>query len=184
MTSFHGDPMLSMRRFPGAVLFLPRTIRRTSTRSSRWLTADSRVLPSELPIFTADAGVYPRRAKSCRKERLKPSSRRCAASGVPVHPVNHLATMADLHRAGSYDRMSNDVFTLTGRGSLSVQEFVRKNSARFRASQERPEHPLATSISTGEPMNYGPQANRPHSMRRSFHEPSSFPVRCTCDIRS
>ena len=52
---------------------------------------------------------------------------------MPVHPVNHLATMADLHRAGSYDRMSNDVFTLTGRGPLSVQEFVRKNAARFRA---------------------------------------------------
>jgi uncharacterized protein YbjT (DUF2867 family) len=55
-------------------------------------------------------------------------------SGVPVHLVNHLATMADLHRAGSYDRMSNDVFTLTGRGPLSVQEFVRKNAARFTAS--------------------------------------------------
>jgi uncharacterized protein YbjT (DUF2867 family) len=23
--------------------------------------------------------------------------------GLPVHPVNHLATMADLHRAGRYD---------------------------------------------------------------------------------
>jgi hypothetical protein len=30
--------------------------------------------------------------------------------------------------------MSNDVFTLTGRGPLSVQEFVRKNAARFTAS--------------------------------------------------
>jgi hypothetical protein len=38
--------------------------------------------------------------------------------GLPVHLVNHLATMADLHRAGRYDRMSNDVFTLTGRGPL------------------------------------------------------------------
>jgi hypothetical protein len=28
--------------------------------------------------------------------------------------VNHLATMADLHRAGRYDRMSNDGLTLTG----------------------------------------------------------------------
>ena len=26
--------------------------------------------------------------------------------GLPVHLVNHLATMADLHRAGRYDRMS------------------------------------------------------------------------------
>jgi len=28
------------------------------------------------------------------------------ARGLPVHLVNHLATMADLHRAGRYDRMS------------------------------------------------------------------------------
>src|SRR6185369_324529 len=52
----------------------------------------------------------------------------------PVHVVNHLATMADLHRAGRYDRMSDDVLTLTGRGPLSVQEFVRKNAVAFTAS--------------------------------------------------
>ena len=54
--------------------------------------------------------------------------------GLPVHLVNHLATMADLHRAGRYDRMSNDVLTLTGQGPLSVQEFVRKNAATFTPS--------------------------------------------------
>src|SRR6266542_2946423 len=53
---------------------------------------------------------------------------------LPVHLVNHLATMADLHRAGRYDRMSDDVLTLTGQGPLSVQEFVRKNEATFTAS--------------------------------------------------
>jgi uncharacterized protein YbjT (DUF2867 family) len=52
-------------------------------------------------------------------------------SGLPVHLVNHLATMADLHRAGRYDRMSDDVLTLTGQRPLSVQEFVRKNAATF-----------------------------------------------------
>ena len=46
--------------------------------------------------------------------------------GLPVHLVNHLATMGDLHRAGCYDRMSDDVLTLTGQQPLSVQEFVRK----------------------------------------------------------
>ena len=51
--------------------------------------------------------------------------------GLPVHLVNHLATMADLHRAGRYDRMSDDVLTLTGQVPLSVQEFVRKNAATF-----------------------------------------------------
>jgi uncharacterized protein YbjT (DUF2867 family) len=42
--------------------------------------------------------------------------------GLPIHLVNHLATMADLHCARRYDRMSNDVLTLTGQGPLSVQE--------------------------------------------------------------
>jgi uncharacterized protein YbjT (DUF2867 family) len=54
--------------------------------------------------------------------------------GLPVHLVNHLATMADLHRAGRYDRMSDDVLTLTGQRPLSVQEFVTKNASAFTAS--------------------------------------------------
>src|SRR5215831_13882478 len=54
--------------------------------------------------------------------------------GLPVHLVNHLATMADLHRAGRYDRMSDDVLRLTGQGPLGMQEFVRKNAATFTAS--------------------------------------------------
>ena len=54
--------------------------------------------------------------------------------GLPVHLVNHLATMADLHRAGQYDRMSDDVRTLTGQRPLSVQEFARKNAAAFTPS--------------------------------------------------
>jgi uncharacterized protein YbjT (DUF2867 family) len=58
----------------------------------------------------------------------------CLSAGLPVHLVNHLATMADLHRAGRYDRMSDDVLMLTGQGPLSVQEFVRKNAAKFTAS--------------------------------------------------
>jgi uncharacterized protein YbjT (DUF2867 family) len=53
--------------------------------------------------------------------------------GLPVHLVSHLATMADLHRAGRYDRMSDDVLTLTGQRPLSVQEFVRRNAAVFTA---------------------------------------------------
>ncbi len=57
-----------------------------------------------------------------------------ARRGLPVHLVNHLVTMADLHRAGRYDRMSDDVLTLTGQGPLTVQEFVRKNAATFTAS--------------------------------------------------
>ncbi len=53
------------------------------------------------------------------------------------HAVNTseaLRPLADLHRAGRYDRMSDDVRTLTGRGPLSLQDFVRKNAATFTAS--------------------------------------------------
>jgi uncharacterized protein YbjT (DUF2867 family) len=57
--------------------------------------------------------------------------------GLPIHLVNHLVTMADLHRAGRYDRMSDDVLTLTGQAPLSVQEFVRKNAAKFTASANK-----------------------------------------------
>ena len=53
--------------------------------------------------------------------------------GLPVHLVNHLATMADLHRAGRYDRMSDDVRMLTGQAPQSFEEFVRKKAAAFTA---------------------------------------------------
>jgi uncharacterized protein YbjT (DUF2867 family) len=56
------------------------------------------------------------------------------ARGLPLHLANHLATMANLHRAGRYDRMSDDVLTLTSQAPLSVQAFVRKNAATFTAS--------------------------------------------------
>ena len=56
------------------------------------------------------------------------------ARGLPAHLVHHLVTMADLHRAGRYDRMSDDVLTLTGQAPISVQEFVRNNASAFTAS--------------------------------------------------
>jgi uncharacterized protein YbjT (DUF2867 family) len=54
----------------------------------------------------------------------------------PVHVVNHLAALADLHRAGRFDRTSDDVCTLTGQEPLTVQEFVRKNAATFTPSSK------------------------------------------------
>ena len=53
--------------------------------------------------------------------------------GLPVHLVNHLVTMADLHRAGRYDRMSDDVRILTHHEPLTVQEVVRNNATQFTA---------------------------------------------------
>jgi uncharacterized protein YbjT (DUF2867 family) len=52
----------------------------------------------------------------------------------PLHLVSHLAALADLHRAGRFDRTSDDVRTLTGHEPLTMQEFVRKNAATFTPS--------------------------------------------------
>jgi uncharacterized protein YbjT (DUF2867 family) len=59
--------------------------------------------------------------------------------GWPVHVVNHLAAMGDLHRAGRFDRLSDDALMLTGQRPLSVQEFVRKNAPTFTASAKAKE---------------------------------------------
>jgi uncharacterized protein YbjT (DUF2867 family) len=53
--------------------------------------------------------------------------------GLPLHLVNHVTTMANMHRAGHYDRMSNDVFTLTGQNPLGMRDVVSKNVALFTA---------------------------------------------------
>jgi uncharacterized protein YbjT (DUF2867 family) len=65
---------------------------------------------------------------------VEPWRRGLLDRGLPVHLVNHLATMADLHRAGRYDRMSDDVLMLTGQRPLSLREFVSKNAPAFTAS--------------------------------------------------
>lgn len=51
--------------------------------------------------------------------------------GLPVHLVDHLTTMADLHRNGRYDRMSDDVLTITGNAPVSLREFVRTRATAF-----------------------------------------------------
>jgi uncharacterized protein YbjT (DUF2867 family) len=61
----------------------------------------------------------------------EPWKRALLDRGLPVNLVNHLATMADLHRAGRYDRMSDDVRVLTGQEPLTVQEVIRNNAAIF-----------------------------------------------------
>jgi hypothetical protein len=73
--------------------------------------------------------------------------------GLPVHLVNHLATMADLHHAGRFDRMSDDVITLTGQRPLSVQEFVRKNSATFTAPAASSQDPFAENFKGAGPIS-------------------------------
>ncbi|WP_206001711.1 hypothetical protein [Paraburkholderia aromaticivorans] len=70
---------------------------------------------------------------------VEPWREKLLERGLPPHVVNHLSTMADLHRAGRYDRRSDDVLELTGQGALSVQDFVRKNAAALTTSKPNPE---------------------------------------------
>jgi len=50
---------------------------------------------------------------------------------VSEHLTNHLVTMAELHRAGRYDRMTDNVERVTGRPAMSVREFVALNAHEF-----------------------------------------------------
>ncbi|MBD1853298.1 SDR family NAD(P)-dependent oxidoreductase [Leptolyngbya sp. GB1-A1] len=55
--------------------------------------------------------------------------------GVPTHLVNHLAVMAELHTQGRYDRMTDDLFKLTGKMPTSLYDFVKLHAAEFTQSQ-------------------------------------------------
>ena len=51
--------------------------------------------------------------------------------GLPEHLTRHLVTMAELHRAGRYDRMTDGVERVTGRPAMSVREFVSLHADEF-----------------------------------------------------
>ena len=52
-------------------------------------------------------------------------------AGLPEHLTGHLVTMAELHRAGRYDRMADGVVRVTGHPAMSVREFVSLHAAEF-----------------------------------------------------
>jgi uncharacterized protein YbjT (DUF2867 family) len=51
--------------------------------------------------------------------------------GVPAHLLGHLAVMADLHAQGRYDRLTDEVFRLTGQKPMGTAEFVTAHAADF-----------------------------------------------------
>ena len=51
--------------------------------------------------------------------------------GLPPHLHQHLATMARLHRAGRYDRATNDVEIVTGSPALMVEQYITANPQLF-----------------------------------------------------
>src|SRR5260370_14050217 len=58
-------------------------------------------------------------------------SERLREAGVPAHLVNHLTVMTDLNKQGRYDRMTDDLFKLTGQMPTSMHDFVKLHAAEF-----------------------------------------------------
>ena len=51
--------------------------------------------------------------------------------GLPEYVTRHLVTMAELNRAGRYDRMADGVERVTGGPAISVREFVALHADEF-----------------------------------------------------
>jgi len=52
--------------------------------------------------------------------------------GLPQHLLHHLLTMAELHAANRYDRITHDVEKVTGRPANRVRDFVARHADLFR----------------------------------------------------
>jgi hypothetical protein len=57
----------------------------------------------------------------------------CSSAAGRLTSLNHLVAMADMHRAGRFDRVSGEVLRPTGQRPRSLQEFVRNSAAAFTA---------------------------------------------------
>jgi uncharacterized protein YbjT (DUF2867 family) len=57
--------------------------------------------------------------------------RQLKSLGLPEHLTHHLVTMAELNRAGRYDRMTDVVERVAGRPAMSIREFVALHAAEF-----------------------------------------------------
>ena len=58
------------------------------------------------------------------EEVLKPA-------GLPPHVEQHIATMAQLHRDGRYDRLTDDVEQVTGSAAMALEQYIADNRVRF-----------------------------------------------------
>ncbi len=50
---------------------------------------------------------------------------------LPEHLFEHLLTMAKLHAANRYDRLTHDVEAIAGRPATSIREYVAKHPELF-----------------------------------------------------
>jgi hypothetical protein len=51
--------------------------------------------------------------------------------GVPDHVYEHFLTMAKLHAANRYDRLTHDIETILGRPATSARDFVARHARSF-----------------------------------------------------
>ena len=58
--------------------------------------------------------------------------RELRSRNLPDHVFEHVATMARLHAANRYDRLTHDVEAVTGRPATSVRDFVARHAELFR----------------------------------------------------
>jgi uncharacterized protein YbjT (DUF2867 family) len=54
---------------------------------------------------------------------------------LPDHVFEHLLTMARLHPANRYDRLTHDVEAITGSPATSTRDFVARNADLFRPNE-------------------------------------------------
>ncbi len=51
---------------------------------------------------------------------------------LPEHPFHHISTIARLHAANRYDRLTHDIEVVTGKPATSVRDFVARQADLFR----------------------------------------------------
>jgi len=58
-------------------------------------------------------------------------SEKLLGAGMPAHVAKHLSVMTELNKQGRYDRMTDDLFKLTGQKPISMYDFVKLHAAEF-----------------------------------------------------
>jgi len=108
---------------------------------NRWATSDNTCVAVKAisSCFSTRARswleVFPKRG--CGREvtynDVPPEEweRELKKQGLPDHVTRHLVTMAELHRAGRYDRLAVGVERMTGRRAMSVRKSVSLHADEF-----------------------------------------------------
>ena len=64
-------------------------------------------------------------------------AQRLKKAGMPEHLIKHLVTLAELNRAGRFDRMADGVAWVTGQPPMSIREFVSLHADKFGGRQSQ-----------------------------------------------